>query len=600
MTSLRRLLPYLSRYALPFWLGNGGLLLARLFEALIPLFLKLAIDSIAAGRSELAWPALGILGCVALRFVVIVFSRRVIRRIGMAVSYDLRKRVYAHLQRQGPRFFASHPTGDLMARAINDISLVRQLVGQGTRTILVLFFSAAVGLAFMLAQSPSLTVLLLPPLPFITIAAYWLARRVYGASTAVQEGFSDLSDRVQENMNGIRTIQALGQEDAESVRFGAVNSGYADRYYELMRTNSMIASLMPVLGASATVIILGVGGGKVLAGEMSVGTFTAFFWYVGMVLWPVREAGNMVNLVQRGAAATTRLFEVLDYEPEIEDRPAANAPKQLRGEIEIRDLSYSYPGTAGGASSTAGGALKQIDLRVEPGETLAIIGRIGSGKSTLLKLLVRVLDPPPGSVFIDGVDVRDLPLARLRREVALVPQDAFLFALPLRENVAYDDPTRDTQEIWFAAEAADLRETVEAFPDRLETLVGERGVTLSGGQKQRATLARGFIRTAPVLLLDDCFSNVDTETEEHILRRLRELRVGLTTLIVSHRVSTARRADRIAVLEDGRIAELGTQDELVRLGGRYADLERAQARRANLSHQLEDLDEAAGEDGVPA
>ncbi len=579
MKSLLRLLPYLSRYGLPFWLANGGLLLARVFEALIPLFLLQGIDSIAAGRSDLLIPSLGILLCVLARFLSIIASRRVIRRIGVAVGYDLRKRVYEHLQRQGTGFFASYPTGDLMARAINDIGLVRQLVGQGTRTILVLSFSAIVGFCFMLSLSPTLTLLLLPPLPIISVVAYLLARRIYAASTAVQEGFSTLSERVQENLNGIRTIQALGQEEAETERFGLVNDDYADQYYRLMQMNSLIASIMPALAATCTLIVLGVGGSQVLAGEMTVGTFTAFFWYVGMVIWPVREAGNMVNLVQRGAASTARLFEILDWEPEIADRPTADAPDRLGGAISIRNISYTYAG-----AKTP--ALAGIDLEIAPGESLAVIGRIGSGKSTLLKLIVRILDPPPGTVLLDGHDVRDLPLAMVRRLVAMVPQEPFLFAETLRANIAYDDPTRPDGQVWDAVEAADLRHAAETFPDQLETIVGERGVTLSGGQKQRATLARGFIREAPVLLLDDCFSSVDTETEEHILRRLREVRAGLTTVLVSHRVSTVRRADRIAVLEAGRVAELGTHAELVAMGGIYANLERAQRRRENLMDEL--------------
>ncbi len=579
MGSLRRLVPYLTRHWLPFWGGISGLLLARLFEAFIPLLLMRAIDSIAAGDPALLLPVLGIVGCAVGRFGTIVVSRRRIRYLGIHVAYDLRRRMYDHLQQQGPAFFARHGTGDLMARAVNDIQLVRQLVGQGTRTVLVLGFSALVGLSFMFYQSFALTLLLLLPLPLVGVAGYVLARRIYAQSIAVQEGFSELSDRTQENLNGIRTVQAQGQEAQEILRFGEVNQGYADRYLELMRTNALMSSIMPGLATLSFLVVLGYGGSRVLSGELSVGTFTSFFWYIGMVLWPVREAGNMVNLFQRGAAACTRLFEILDSEPEIADRPLPGAPEKLAGAIEVRDLSYRYP-------RAAVDALQSVSFSIEPGETLALVGPIGSGKSTLLRLLVRLLEPAPGAVRLDGYDVRDLPLELVRREVAAVPQDPFLFAESLRQNVAYENPRRDGRQVWRAIEDASLRESVESFPARLDTIVGERGVTLSGGQKQRTTLARGLIRVAPVLLLDDCFSSVDTETEKHILDRLRELRRDATTVIVSHRVSTVRHADRILVLQHGRVTESGSHAELVARGGFYAALERAQRRRGQLLEEL--------------
>ena len=589
---LRRLLPYHSRYKVPFWGGAIMLLSARVLEALIPLFLRDSIDAIHAAQPRIAagevtvamaqqalvFPAVAILACVLVRLVMLANARRIIRRIAVFVAYDLRKRVYAHLQLQGPAFFARHPTGDLMARAINDIGLVRELLGSGIRTILVNLTMALTGMVAMLLLAPVLTLLLLLPLLPIGVVGWFAARQVFQRSLRVQEGFSDLSEQVQGNLYGIRTVQALVQEQNEIRRFDAVSDEYVARFNALVRLNSFISAVMPWLAAFSTVVILGYGGTLVRDGALSLGTFTAFFSYVGMVLWPVREIGQMVTLWQRGASGTQRLFDVLDAEPEIRDAPAADAPREIAGAIVLRGLHYRYPGAARDA-------LQGIDLRVETGEILAVMGRVGAGKTTLLNCFVRLLDPPAGTLLLDGRDVRDFPLAQLRQQVVLVPQDPFLFAEMLRHNLSYDDPTRDEADIWSAVENADLLGTVKSFDSELDTLVGERGVTLSGGQKQRSTLARGLIRNAPVLILDDCFSAVDTQTEERILERLFAARRGRTTLLVSNRVSTARHADRILVIDDGAVAQLGSHAELLAREGWYAELDRIQKLRLEAGMQ---------------
>lgn len=589
MKSLRRLLPYYHRFRSPFWWGLGLLASARVFEALIPQLLKLAIDDLAAARGAFLLTAgLGIAACTLARFAFIWVGRRAIRRVGLAVAYDLRNRLYDHLQRQGPLFFARHRTGDLMARAINDIGLIRQTVALGTRTVFVLVFSALVGFAFMLRESWELTLLVGIPLPGIFLTGLVMAGRVHRQSLRVQEGFSALSERTQENLAGIRTIQALVQEEQELGRFEATNESFVRRYLDLIRTNSILASAMPAWSNLATLVVIVAGGSRVLSGELTLGSFTAFLWYLNLVLWPVREAGAMINLFQRGAAGVERLFELLDHPPEIADAPASAAPGGLHGAIELRGLHYRYPGASRDA-------LAGIDLRIAPGETLAVLGRVGSGKSTLLRLLVRMLDPPPGTLLLDGCDIRELPLAFVRDEVALMPQEPFLFSESVRENLAYDDPDRSHDDVESAAWAADLAETLARFPEGFETPVGERGVMLSGGQRQRVTLARALVRDTPILLLDDPFSSVDSSTEERILERIVRLREGRTSVLVSHRVSAVRAADRIVVLDAGRVAEAGTHAELLARGGLYARLARLQSRRAGLPDCAADEDPLAGE-----
>ena len=577
--SLLRLKPFVQKYHGRLLMGITAFLLARIAEALGPLFLKEGIDRVAAGNSEILLPVLGIVGAVLARFIIVSFARITVRKVGLHVAYDLRGSLYHRLQQQGAAFFNRFTIGDMMTRAVADISLIQRLISMGTILLVILVFASLVGFGFMLTLSPILTLMILPPMPFVFLYAWYASKQMGIASKDVQDRLSDLSTHVQENLSGIRTIQAMVQEENEIKRFAATNQSYADAFYRQARINSLMMAWMPTLAAISSVIILGYGGHLVLIGELSIGAFTAFFMYVSMVVQPFRVAGFMVNLFQRAAVASNRLFEVFDLEPEIEDKPSGDTPTIVRGDIEIRDLSYTYP-------NATSPTLKHIDLSVAAGETITIMGRVGAGKTTLLKQLVRLLDTPEGHVFLDGYDITQYPLTQLRSQVAMVPQDPFLFGDPLRDNLTYDEPERPEDLIWQAADSADFRSSIENFPERLDTIVGERGVTLSGGQKQRATLARGFIREAPVLVLDDCFSAVDTETEEHILSELKRLRQGRTTILVSHRVSTARHSDRIVILQEGTIVEIGSHQDLLQQGGFYADLERIQREGGDVSDLL--------------
>lgn len=592
MRSLLRLTSYLRQYAWSFWLAIAGMVLSRVFEGVIPLYLKMGIDSISSGQSAIAagtlevpaatqslvYPAVAIAVCVILQMLATIGYRIALRRIGVNAAFDLRNRLYHHLQLQGPMFFARYGVGDLMARAINDINLCREILAGTIRLTFILLVTALVGIFFMFSLSAKLALAILAPMPVIAFVAYLFSKRIYAQSYVVQDGFSHLSTFVQENLNGIRTVQAMAQEDREIERFAQVNQDFSDRNLELFATTSFLGALMPILAGTGTLIIIAYGSLLLGQGEITIGTFAAFFSYLALVLWPVREAGSLVAQWQRGASGAARLFEILDHEPEIRDQPSEDFP-EMTGAISVRGLSFRYEGKEKFA-------LENVSFEVVPGETIAILGRVGSGKSTLLRLFVRLLEPTEGEILLDGHPISGYPLAFLRSRVCMVLQDPFLFADSLGENIAYDDPSRDHQEILEVARAAALEETIENFPEGLNTILGERGVTLSGGQKQRAALARGLIRRTPLLILDDCFSAVDTETEEHILAGLKRVRSESTTLLVSHRVSTARHADRIIVLEQGRVIESGSHRELLDAGGFYADLERSQRRSDRMEQQL--------------
>lgn len=548
----------------------------------------MGIDSIqqvienATPEYSIGQVALGIVCCVLMRFIVVIYARRGLRRVGFAVSYDLRQSLFSKVQQQGSEFFARMGVGDIMTRAIQDIALIQRLIAFGSFGIVIMVYAPFFAIIAMIYKSPSLTVLILPVLPIIFLYGWKMSGAMADSSLAMQEGLSALTTHTQENLSGIRTVQAQAQEQNEIKRFWVTNDQYATAFYDQARINSLMTAWMPWLASAAQLMIIIYGGNLVLENQLSVGDLIFFLACLNMLLQPIRMAGMLVTMVQRGAVATRRLFEIFDAKPEIIDNPSGLTPDIISGDFELKHLGYTYPG----ASEPA---LQDINLRIHRGESIGIVGRVGSGKSTLLKHFTRMLDSSDGQLLVDDIDVKSYPLRQIRRQIAQVLQDPFLFAEPLRNNISYDDPDRTLELVWGSAESAALKETILEFPEQLDTLVGERGVTLSGGQKQRTTLARGFIRDAPVLILDDCFSSVDTETEEHILSRLKSLRDDRTTILVSHRVSTLRHSDRIIVMDEGSIAESGTHEELLALDGLYAELERLQTPGAD-SDRSQDME----------
>ncbi len=585
---LTRLFDYLRQYGWVLGAAIFGLLLTRIFDAVVPLLMKTAIDSLADATIEPNYlmPALAIVGVVVARFLIYVVARRAMRRISISVAYDLRKRIFNHVQHQGPGFFSRFDTGDLMSRAINDIGMVRMVVSFGWVDIILFFFTISTGLYFMFSLSPELALWVSLPFPVVAIAGFIMARAMFPYYRDRQEAMAAVTSFVQENLNGIRTIKAMSQEQQEIARFHEVSSHFAKMVYRASRYNAWIGLVMPVLSAASPAILIFHGGYLALTGEISLGTYTAFGAYMWMVIWPIRHFGMTLSMFTAAAAGTQRIFEVLDHEREIEEATTPGAPEPIHGRIEFRHLTFLHPGAARPT-------LQDVNIRIDAGETVAFLGRVGAGKSTLLKAVVRLIDTPRGQIFIDDCDICDFPVQRLRRIASMVPQDPFLFSTSLRENLTYDDPGRPDEVLWEAAEAAAVADSIREFRDGFDTLVGERGQTLSGGQKQRTTLARGMVRGSPILLLDDCFSAVDTETEEKILSGLARLRRGKTTLLISHRVSTARHADRIYIIDNGRILESGSHAELIEQGGYYADLAAVQsdkdrdlARKARLLKDL--------------
>ncbi len=586
MKSLLRLRPYLWKYRKTLFLGFLTVLGSNGFAVFQPLFLGHAVDKIKAGLETHVIDSTGLLTYAGLivGFTLVAgfftfLTRQTIIVVSRHIEYDLRNDFLSHIQKLSYSYFQNTPTGDLMAHATNDISAVRNSLGPGIMYPSDTLMTFTMVLAMMLYKDWQLTLIALIPLPFVSSAVYRLGKIVHHKFEDRQAQYSLLTTRAQENLSGIRVVKSYVREAYEIGSFRNLSWDYLKKNLVLARIQSIMWPLMFLLVGLSLVITLYFGGVQVIRGTITIGTLTAFFAYLVMLIWPMIAFGWVVNILQQAAASMARLAKIFDTVPEVRDTEETDHSfRSIEGRIEFRNVSFTHKG----AQSTT---LTDINLEIEKGMTVAVVGYTGSGKSTLVNLIPRLYNVTQGELLIDGVNVRRIPLEVLRSNIGFVPQETFLFSDKLIENIAYGVDNGTLEHIQAAAEVSQIAKEIEEFPHRYDTMIGERGVTLSGGQKQRTSIARAIMRNPKILILDDALSSVDTYTEEEILKRLRKVMEGRTSIIISHRISTVKDADLIVVLDDGKIVEQGTHEQLVAIGGIYADLHYKQL----LEEELEKL-----------
>jgi len=577
-------MPYLTRYWKGFVAGSLTVVANNGIVVLSPLIIKRIVDDLYKGVTHeklLTWCLL-LVAVAAGKGIFQFLTRWIVIGISREIEFDLRNDLFRHLEALDAGFYGRTRTGDIMARATNDLNAVRMLLGPAIMYSANTVVFTAFALFFMVHISPRLTMWAFLPLPIASVIVQYFGSRIHERFERIQAKFSDISARAQENFSGARLIRAYAQEESEVRGFERDNRSYIERSLPLARLIGMLWPTLEMLLGIALVIVLFVGGQEVLRHHISPGDFVAFTMYMIQLTWPIIALGWVINIFQRGTASMSRIDEILQQKPSIADDATkiTVAPEtEIRGEIEFRNLTFAYDRQSRPADGMlslrvepGSAVLHGVSLKVAAGTSLAIVGPTGSGKSTLVSLIPRILDAEAGEVLIDGRNIREYPLETLRRQIGYVPQETFLFSTTVRENIAFGVQNATTEQIEHAAAISRIAVDVEGFPEKYETMVGERGLTLSGGQKQRVAIARAVIREPRILILDDALASVDTHTEDEILNGLRQVMRGRTTILISHRVSTVRNADHIAVLVHGKIVEYGTHEELLARNGYYTSL----------------------------